>query len=280
MKDYVKCLRVHHWIKNILVLLPVVFNRSLFDMDIAVKAVAGMLAFSFEASAVYVMNDIMDYERDRMHPVKCRRPIASGKVRKDMAAAIGILLALAALGISLAIGGTLALALALLYAAINIGYSKGLKNYPIVDVVILVMGFLLRIFYGASVTRIEISNWLYLTIIAFAFYLGLGKRRNELETSVDGKTRKVLQYYNINFLDKNMYMCVALGIIFYSLWAMEQTSVFLVWSVPMVLIICMRYSLDIEGQSDGDPVEVLIHDKVLVALCLIYGLAVLAMIYL
>ncbi|MCI8972002.1 MAG: UbiA prenyltransferase family protein [Lachnospiraceae bacterium] len=279
MKEYIKCLRPHHWIKNILVFLPVIFNRSLFDGELAIKAVVGIAAFSFAASAIYILNDMMDYEKDRAHPVKCRRPIASGKVRKEIAAAIGIVLTLLAMAISWKIAGVMAVAMLFVYAVINVGYSMGLKNCPIVDVVILVMGFLLRIFYGSAVTGIEISNWLYLTIIAFAFYFGLGKRRNELAGS-GGKTRKVLQYYNNNFLDKNMYMCVALGIMFYSLWTIEHTSRFLVWSVPMVLVICMKYSLDIEGRSDGDPVEVLVHDKVLVIMCLVYGLAVLGMLYL
>lgn len=279
MKEYIKCLRPHHWIKNILVFLPVIFNRSLFDGELAIKAVVGIAAFSFAASAIYILNDMMDYEKDRAHPVKCRRPIASGKVRKEIAAAIGIVLTLLAMAVSWKIAGVMAVAMLFLYAVINVGYSMGLKNCPIVDVVILVMGFLLRIFYGSAVTGIEISNWLYLTIIAFAFYFGLGKRRNELAGS-GGKTRKVLQYYNNNFLDKNMYMCVALGIMFYSLWTIEHTSRFLVWSVPMVLVICMKYSLDIEGRSDGDPVEVLVHDKVLVIMCLVYGLEVLGMLYL
>ena len=279
MKEYIKCLRPHHWIKNILVFLPVIFNRSLFDGELAIKAVVGIAAFSFAASAIYILNDMMDYEKDRAHPVKCRRPIASGKVRKEIAAVIGIVLTLLAMAVSWKIAGVMAVAMLFLYAVINVGYSMGLKNCPIVDVVILVMGFLLRIFYGSAVTGIEISNWLYLTIIAFAFYFGLGKRRNELAGS-GGKTRKVLQYYNNNFLDKNMYMCVALGIMFYSLWTIEHTSRFLVWSVPMVLVIRMKYSLDIEGRSDGDPVEVLVHDKVLVIMCLVYGLAVLGMLYL
>lgn len=279
MKEYIKCLRPHHWIKNILVFLPVIFNRSLFDGELAIKAVVGIAAFSFAASAIYILNDMMDYEKDRAHPVKCRRPIASGKVRKEIAAVIGIVLTLLAMAVSWKIAGVMAVAMLFLYAVINVGYSMGLKNCPIVDVVILVMGFLLRIFYGSAVTGIEISNWLYLTIIAFAFYFGLGKRRNELAGS-GGKTRKVLQYYNNNFLDKNMYMCVALEIMFYSLWTIEHTSRFLVWSVPMVLVICMKYSLDIEGRSDGDPVEVLVHDKVLVIMCLVYGLAVLGMLYL
>lgn len=280
MKAYIKCLRPHHWMKNILVFFPVIFNRSLFDAEIVQRAGIGIAAFSFAASAIYILNDIMDYEKDRAHPVKCRRPIASGKVKKEIAAVIGVALMAAAMGMSWRCAGITAVVLLLLYVLINVCYSMGLKNCPIVDVVILVTGFLLRIFYGSAVTGIEISNWLYLTIIAFAFYFGLGKRRNELAGSGSSETRKVLQYYNHNFLDKNMYLCVALGIMFYSLWTIEHTSEYLVWSVPMVLVICMKYSLDIEGRSDGDPVEVLVHDKVLVIMCLVYGLMVLGMLYL
>ena len=280
MKAYIKCLRPHHWMKNILVFFPVIFNRSLFDAEIVQRAGIGIAAFSFAASAIYILNDIMDYEKDRAHPVKCRRPIASGKVKKETAAVIGVALMCLALGISWIIAGMPAVVMLFLYAAINVCYSMGLKNCPIVDVVILVTGFFLLIFYGSAVTGIEISNWLYLTIIAFAFYFGLGKRRNELAGSGSSETRKVLQYYNHNFLDKNMYLCVALGIMFYSLWTIEHTSEYLVWSVPMVLVICMKYSLDIEGRSDGDPVEVLVHDKVLVIMCLVYGLMVLGMLYL
>ena len=130
MKEYIKCLRPHHWIKNILVFLPVIFNRSLFDGELAIKAVVGIAAFSFAASAIYILNDMMDYEKDRAHPVKCRRPIASGKVRKEIAAAIGIVLTLLAMAVSWKIAGVMAVAMLFLYAVINVGYSMGLKNCP------------------------------------------------------------------------------------------------------------------------------------------------------
>ena len=141
---------------------------------------------------------------------------------------------------------------------------------------ILVSGFLIRIICGAIATDIAISNWLYLTVITLAFYFALGKRRNELKKVGDNTTRKVLKAYSVEFLDKSMYMCLTLANVFYALWSMDEKTVTLygseqlVYTVPIVILITMKYSLNIEGDSDGDPVEVLVHDKILVVLCLIY----------
>ena len=176
-------------------------------------------------------------------------------------------------GLSFHWGSTLLL---VLYFVLNLGYSFGLKNIPIVDITILVSGFIIRVLYGAVVTDIVVSNWLYLTVIAFAFYLSLGKRRNELKQIGSGETRKVLKAYPISFLDKSMGMCLTLANVFYALWSMDEKTMtfynnkYLIFSVPIVLLITMKYSLDVEGESDGDPVEVLLHDKVLLALCVIY----------
>lgn len=136
--------------------------------------------------------------------------------------------------------------------------------------------------YGAVVTQIEVSNWLYLTVMAAAFYFALGKRRNELNKINGGKTRKVLKAYPVSFLDKNMYMCLALMNVFYSLWSMEKSTMieggnkYLIFTVPVVLVITLKYSMDIEAvcdgcqNSDGDPVEVLLHDAMLLGLCGVY----------
>ena len=153
------------------------------------------------------------------------------------------------------------------------------------DIAILVSGFLLRVLYGSEIMGIEISNWLYLTVISMSFYLGLGKRRNELVKSTEGTTRKVLQFYNHSFLDKNMYMCLALTITFYSLWSVDPLTISrignsnLFWTVPLVILICMKYSLTIEGNSDGDPVEVVFRDKTLLALILFFGVITMGIIY-
>ena len=170
-----------------------------------------------------------------------------------------------------------------LYLVLNLAYSFGLKNIPIVDITILVSGFLIRILYGAVITQITISNWLYLTVIAISFYFALGKRRNELKHISSGETRQVLKAYPVSFLDKSMSMCLTLANTFYALWSMDEKTIatynskYLIFTVPIVLLITMKYSMAVEGESDGDPVEVLLHDKILLTLCVLY-LAVMFMI--
>lgn len=285
MKRYLKLMRIHHYIKNILVFAALACSGQFFDVEKLSSAVAAFVAFSMVSSVVYIINDIRDREKDRKHPTKCNRPIAAGTVSVKSACVLAaVLLVIAAVcnGVTFRITSTLLLAL---YFALNLGYSFGLKNIPIVDISILVAGFLIRILYGAFVTGITISNWLYLTVIALSFYFALGKRRNELK-QVGGETRKVLMAYPLNFLDKNMGMCLTLANVFYALWSMdEKTRAFyendyLIFTVPIVLLITLKYSLDVEGDSDGDPVEVLLRDKVLLGLCVLYLAAMFAILYL
>jgi 4-hydroxybenzoate polyprenyltransferase len=278
-------MRIHHYIKNILVFAALACSGQFFDVEKLSSAVAAFVAFSMISSVVYIINDIRDREKDRKHPTKCNRPIAAGTVSVKSAcvlAAVLLVIAVVCNGVTFRITSTLLLAL---YFALNLGYSFGLKNIPIVDISILVAGFLIRILYGAFVTGITISNWLYLTVIALSFYFALGKRRNELK-QVGGETRKVLMAYPLNFLDKNMGMCLTLANVFYALWSMdEKTRAFyendyLIFTVPIVLLITLKYSLDVEGDSDGDPVEVLLRDKVLLGLCVLYLAAMFAILYL
>lgn len=272
MKKYLKLLRVKHYIKNVLVFLPLFFARGIFDVGLLEKNIMGFINFCFAASIVYVINDMRDIEKDRNHPTKCKRPLASGEI--SMKCAYGILSMLIIvtflLNICINKGNVIAWLCVLIYVASNFLYSFGLKNVVLMDVFILVLGYVLRIYYGASIVNVEVSAWLYLTVIAFAFYLGLGKRRNELVREKGNGTRKVLLKYNKEFLDKNMYMCLALTIVFYSLWCENMSkgnnSSLILLSVPMMIIICMRYSLLVEGDSDGDPIEVVLSDKVILGL--------------
>ena len=118
---------------------------------------------------------------------------------------------------------------------------------------------------------VEVSSWLYLTVISISFYLGLGKRRNELVKHSDKETRKVLKYYTQDFLDKNMYVCMALSIVFYALWALNYANNLLLWTVPIVMIIAMRYSLKVEmNESEGDPVDIIFKDKFIILMSLFY----------
>ena len=276
MKKYLYLMRVHHYIKNILIFMPLIFSGNLTDRRKFTATLLGMIAFSLVTSAVYIINDIRDAEKDRMHPTKKNRPIASGAVTPFHAVVLMVFILIAAD----ATAGSYALVI--LYLFINVAYSMGLKDVPLLDVTILASGFLLRVLFGAVLTGTEVSEWLYLTVLSGAFYFSLGKRRNELQKKKDGDTRKVLKYYTRDFLDKNMYMCLALLNTFYALWCKDITNAgmeYAMWTVPIVILICMKYSLTVEGNSEGDPVEVLLHDRVLMALCVVYGIVMIGMLY-
>ena len=279
MKAYLQLLRPKHCIKNLLVVLPLVFSGRLLDPFLLWKTVCAVLAFCVLASLVYIINDIRDVERDRQHPTKCRRPIASGAVPVSCAVAeevvlFGILIVLSQLG-QFPLKSWLCMGT---YFILNLGYSFGWKNVPILDIAILVSGFLLRMLLGTSVTGIAISGWLYLTVTSVSFYMGLGKRRGELRT-VSKSSRKVLQYYSDSFLTQNMQMCLTLTVVFYSLWSMDRGEN-LMWTVPLVICICLKYGLTVDGNSDGDPVEVIYQDKALMALGAVFAVITLALLYL
>ena len=199
-----------------------------------------------------------------------------------MPMAIGIMLSCLFLVcvLSAVIGKVEATILLGVYFGLNVAYSMGLKNIPIIDIVILASGFVIRVFYGGLVTNIEISRWLYLVVTVGSLYMGLGKRRNELKRQgVSENTREVLKYYNVSFLDKNMYVCVALTNVFYALWTFEMPDSRMSLTIPVFIIILMCYSLDTEGDSDGDPVEVILKDKVLIGIVAAYTVCVFLMLY-
>lgn len=285
IQKYVTLMRIHHYIKNFLVFAPLACGGQLFDVDRLRSAFTGCIAFCMVSSAVYIINDIRDREKDRLHPIKCKRPIASDKISEKNAWTLVTVLIIVSILCNFMVYYTISSILLILYLVLNLAYSFGLKNVPLVDVSILVSGFLLRMIYGAIITKVAISNWLYLTVIALAFFFSLGKRRNELiQVDLEGHMRKTLKYYSVNFLDKNMYMCLALANVFYALWCMDDNTSLryggsLIFTIPIVLLITMKYSMDVEGKSDGDPVEVLLHDKVLLTLCLIFFLLMFIILY-
>jgi decaprenyl-phosphate phosphoribosyltransferase len=241
------------------------------------------IAFCLISSTIYIINDINDVERDRAHPQKCQRPIASGEISiRSAKIAVFILLLITVTMVFVTYAFNLkAIILLLIYFLMNFGYSNGLKNIPILDVAILAAGYLVRLFYGACIVSVVVSPWLYLTVMAGAFYLGMCKRRNEIrKISNGGNTRKVLERYNYDFLDKNMYVCLGLAITFYSLWAIQTDFTSMIWTVPFVILIFMKYSLDVENDnSEGDPMKTVLEDKVLLFLVSAYILAVFLIIY-
>ena len=277
MSAMIRQMRVKHYIKNLLVFLPLFFGGGALEPARLGRVGLGFLAFCAVSSAVYVINDLRDLGRDREHPVKRERPLASGAIGRG--AALGLIAAClaAAAALSALLGDLRAAGCLALYLALNLGYSMGLKDVPILDVVILSAGFVIRVFYGSALTGFAVSKWLFLVVTAGSLYMSLGKRRNELLRQ--GEDREVLRRYSVPFLDKNMYVCAGLAIVFYALWAIEMPDPRMIWTVPLVIVILMCYSLDIEGASDGDPVEVILRDRRLLALAAAYAVCAFLMLY-
>lgn len=284
----IKVMRPKHYLKNGLIFTSLVFTGNLFDLSTLLVVICGFVAFSLLASVVYIINDIRDVQEDRQHEIKKHRPIASGVVSMPVAITTAICLFFLAIGINIIFIGIdwNSNSLLLTYFLINLGYSIGLKNKPFIDIALLVSGFLLRVLYGAAIIQSGVSHWVYLTVMMLSFYFALGKRRNELKKNNTAlTTRKVLQYYNYDFLDKFMYMCLTLAIAFYSLWSTASGTVakygtdLLVWTVPMVVIVVMKYSADVESDSYGDPVDIILHDKVLMVLSGIFAVVLLFLLY-
>lgn len=274
MKDIIRLIRPRHWIKNLLIFVPAFFDRTILQPGIFINLVLGCICFCLSSSAIYVFNDIKDAPKDRQHEIKCRRPIASGAVSETTGWKICIVmlvLAMLSLYFVRAESAFLPAVWCVLYIVINIGYSMGLKNVPIADIAILSMGFVIRVLFGASVANVHVSSWLCLTVMAFAMYMGIGKRRNELRKVGNGETRGVLKYYDSGFLDKYMTIVTAIGIVFYALWAgLVVENPYIVWTVPLVIFIVMKYEMAILGESYGDPVDVLLSDKLLMGLVLAF----------
>ena len=276
MKKYLQLIRVKHWIKNILIFIPIVCSGTINNVNV-ITCFGGFFAFSFASSFVYIINDINDIEKDKQHPRKKNRPLPSGRVKKSTAIVLATLMFILSIIINTVINDNIiinkSLYFLISYVLINICYSFGLKNIAIVDIVLLASGFVIRIYYGASIVDVLVSNWLFLTIMSASLFLGLGKRKKELINSKNA--RKVLQQYNEAFLDKFQYLSLCLTIVFYSLWAIEQSAKYLYLTIPLFIVIFMVYQLNIEKNDEGDPTTIFYQDKYLIAVCLIYGITML-----
>lgn len=284
LKNILKLMTIKHYLKNGLIFLPLIFNSQLFEIKPLLMTFYGFISFCLISSAVYVINDIKDVEKDRMHKIKKNRPIASGAISIKEAILLFIVLTISSLCINIFIIKEFSSILLIsLYLILNIMYSLGLKNIPIIDVVILVSGFVIRVIYGASITSIEISKWLYLTVMSGSFFMGFGKRRNEI-IKQGNDSRAVLKYYTKDYLDKFMYACLVLTLMFYSLWSVDTSTTAkfgenMIYTIPLVMIIFMKYCLDIEGNSYGDPVDVITSDKILMCMVGILAISMYILIY-
>lgn len=281
--NFLKLVRAKHWVKNLLIFLPLLFSLQFTSHNIT-TAVIGFIMFCLTASIVYIINDIKDVKNDRQHPTKKNRPIASGYFSINNAIVIIVILSALLATSFVAFRIPLdALFIIITYIIVNIAYSCGLKNIPILDIFILAFGFVLRVVFGSAILKIAISNWLLLTVLCASLFMAIGKRRNELMQQKNN-ARPVNKFYNYNFLNSNLYTFMTLTICFYSLWTINSVTnhiPYAIYTVPLVVIILMTYSLKLDdSKCNGDPIDVLFKNRCLLSLCAIYILSIIFLIFL
>ena len=279
IKDIIKLIRVKHWIKNALVFATMFLSMNI-TFDNFYKLTIGFFAFSFISSVVYIINDIIDKDKDAKHEKKKNRPIASGRIGVKSAVLLAFILFLITIFLNYLIdGANIKLYIILIgYLLLNLAYSFKLKSMVLIDVFCIVIGFIARLYYGSIISGIEVSKYLYLTVMFASFFLGFGKRRNELINLKD-TARPILKSYNKSFLDKNMYVALSLTVTFYSFWAISQEGILFLISIPILTLIFFKYSLIIEGDSFGDPVDVVFSDKSLLIFILIYAINIICALF-
>lgn len=264
-----RLLRPHHWVKNLFVFAPLFFGGAMLDIALLTKAVYIFTAFSLLASAVYIFNDYQDLELDRLHPKKRLRPLAAGLVP--------VRNALTLLSLLIVIGGLIAyflvppaLPLLALYLALNFGYSAGLKHVAIVDVVIVSLGFVLRLFAGAFATGMILSKWIVIMTFLLSLFLALAKRRDDLllEAQTKLRSRPVSNDYNLSFLDSSVAIMAAVTIVAYITFTtsaevyLRFSSDYLYLTSIFVVVGLMRYLqlTHVKGRG-GSPTGILLSDR-------------------
>lgn len=286
-KHLLKAMRLRQWTKNGFIFFALIFDKQLFQSGPFLKTLEGFFLFCLISSSVYLFNDIADIEADRQHPEKKKRPLASGQLPVNVAAISAAALAVVSLSFGYLLVPAFAGILAL-YFIINLLYSRWLKHVPILDVLIVSSGFVLRVAAGVTLITVErFSPWLYMITILFSLYIGLGKRRAEMNLLAQGAGahRKVLDGYTIPLLDQYITIVSGMTIVAYSLYTFSAPNLpeshSMMLTIPFVVYGIFRYLQLIQtGNAAGSPDEVALKDRPLQATVVLWGLAVIAIFYL
>jgi decaprenyl-phosphate phosphoribosyltransferase len=262
--------RPEHWVKNFFVFIPAFFAARLSEPWLLARAGMCFVAFSMTASAVYILNDLADAEQDKNHPDKCKRPIASGAVTRHSAIFLLALMLIFGFSASFSLGLSV-MAISAFYFMVNILYSFSLKHIAILDVSLIGLGFLLRVFAGGAATGVAVSQWLIVLTFLLALILGLAKRRGEYLVETKGHTfRKALEGYNLPFLDVSMVVCSTVAIVAYLMYCFSPEvterigSDRIFYSALFVVIGILRYlQLTLVYNKTESPTRALLRDRFL-----------------
>ncbi len=287
LRGLLKAMRPQQWTKNAIIYAGLVFDGKLMQPDLFLRTTLVAIAFCLASSSVYLMNDLADVEKDRQHPRKRHRPLPSGELLPAVAAAAAILLAAVSLLLGFWLNGWVGLVL-IGYLLQNVAYSFYLKHLVIIDVMVLALGFLLRVVAGAVVVAVtNFSPWLYVCVTLLALFLGFGKRRHEITLLAEeaGNHRTSLAEYNLPLLDQIIGMVTTSTLVAYTLYSFEaQTALArdgrMLLTVPFVFYFIVRYLYLIHVRKlGGAPDELLLKDRPLLINTLLWMVAVVLLIY-
>ena len=284
--DILFSFRPKQWTKNFFIFSALVFDRQLTNSKSVITTLSGFIIFCALSSSVYLFNDLFDIEADKNHPIKKNRPIASGRLSTNLAVIIGVVLSIGALIVAYKLSFNFFL-ICLAYLSINLLYSKWLKHVPIIDVLVVASGFVLRVAAGVTLVEVErFSPWLYVVTTLLALFIGFGKRRAELALLAGSANqhRTVFEGYTLDFLDQLITIVSGTTIIGYSLYTFSAPNLpnnhAMMLTIPFVLYGIFRYLYLIKvKESGGAPEELLMKDRPLQLTILLWGLSVLIIFY-
>jgi 4-hydroxybenzoate polyprenyltransferase len=281
-----RSMRPKQWTKNVFVWAALLFDQKLFHVGPFLRTLIVFLLFCLISSAVYIINDLVDIEKDRQHPSKCNRPLASGALSPRLALAGAVVIILLSLPVSLWLGSAVA-AILYGYLFLMIAYSFWLKNIVIVDVLTISAGFVLRVAAGVVVVQAaRFSPWIYVCMVLLALFLAIGKRRQEIVLMQDGSgdTRSILQEYNVKFLDEMLALVSSTTVMAYSLYTFSAPNVptnhTLMLTIPFVLYGLFRYLYLIHVRGETDPPDVVVlKDRALLLDVVLYAVVAFLVFY-
>lgn len=265
--DYLRLIRIKQWLKNVFVFLPIFFAGKILDLNLLLNSIIAFFSFSFIASSIYIINDYTDIEKDRMHPEKKNRPLAAGKIPVNHAIIVFLFLFFSSYFLGYLTHSWGVILIISVYFLMNLAYSFKLKQIAIVDVVIISLGFLLRIYMGGFATNLPISVWAILVTFFLALVMALGKRRGELiNVQLTGETRKALDGYNLQFIDIAITMVSTSFVVCYIMYTLDPViktnfHYYIVYTSLFAVIGILRYlQLTFVYTKTESPTKVLYKD--------------------
>lgn len=279
-KDILISMRPKQWYKNLIIFIGIVFSLNLLNFNLWINVISTFIVFCLLSGSMYIINDYLDIDKDRNHPKKCKRPLASGKLKTSHALFFSTFFIIIALGWAYLVNISLFL-VSLSFFSLILIYSLFLKKISIVDIIVISTGFVLRAVAGCVAIGVFVSPWLIIATFLLALFLALGKRRHELILLKDKATshRSILDGYSTDMLDQMMNITTASLIMSYSIYTFFAKSLYIMLTIPLAFYGIFRYLYLINAKEMGGDPEMLFKDKGMVLSMALWALLVIGVLY-